>query len=156
MTSGVIGGSTFEMSRYIDLDIYHAVERSHPFYIEMMATLTEESGNFIKNIDNPRLLELGAGTGLATEDFLKHQNIDIITVDLDENCCNILHERKLPRVKTICGDATEYCEPGAFDLVASVFAHDHINHKNAAKFVANIHRNLKPENILVHTQMLQM
>ncbi len=40
MASEFISGSTFERSRYIELDIYHAVERYHPFYIEKSEIIT--------------------------------------------------------------------------------------------------------------------
>lgn len=143
MLSSSTGASNIEMSRYIDLNIYHAVERSHPYYVEMIAEMVKEIGAAIKRKEAARLLEIGAGTGLATEDFILFENLEITAIDMDENCSNILKDRKLQRVQVHCTDAVTYCEPEGFDLAASVFAHDHINHDSAPKFVANIRRNLK-------------
>ena len=43
----------FEMSRYIDLDLYHAVERSHPYYEEMITEILKE----IRNVNTPIFLQ---------------------------------------------------------------------------------------------------
>ncbi|MBF0369124.1 MAG: class I SAM-dependent methyltransferase [Magnetococcales bacterium] len=144
MTAKAPGSKTLEMSRYIDLEIYHAVERSHPFYGEMIEALVARCGDFLQDRGESRLLELGAGTGLATEAFLGFDHLEITAIDIDEECCRILEERLHPRVITSQGDAVGWCEPGAFDLTLSVFAHDHIHHDEAEAFIHNIHQNLKP------------
>ena len=143
MSTGSSIAKKFEMSRYIDLDVYHAVERSHPYYIEMIAELVREIGDFVNEKESLRMLEIGAGTGLATEDFCAFENIEITALDLDENCYNILKDRKLPRVKALNENAITFCEPGEFDLSVSVFAHDHIKLELASSFVSNIRNNLK-------------
>ena len=135
---------TYEMSRYIDLDVYHDVERSHPYYVEMMEVLVNEVNSYtLSRKKTSRMLEIGAGTGLATEDFISCKNLEIVAVDLDKSCCELLQGRELPMVTAVCSDATEYCEPSQFDIVSSTFAHDHINYDNAAKFISNIRNNLK-------------
>jgi SAM-dependent methyltransferase len=132
-----------EMSRYIDLDIYHAVEKSHPFYVEMLAEISDLYRDLCKGRGDLRLLEIGAGTGLATEEFLKHDWAEIVALDIDEECCNLLRGHLGGRVTSICDDALAYGEDGGFDIAASVFAHDHIPSEKVPKFLANIRRNLK-------------
>ncbi len=147
MNSGKNDVTNLEMSRYINLDIYHAVERSHPYYVEMVGELVKDISEAYEGKGGARILEIGAGTGLATEDFAKLEKLEITAIDMDENCKNILHGRNLDGVETLCADATTYCEPNAFDFVVSVFAHDHIHYDSAEKFVANIHKNLKPNGL---------
>lgn len=131
-----------EMSRYIDLEVYHRVERTHPFYEEMIEALHD----LVRPIaaEGPRRLwEFGAGTGLATGEFLKHPNLRIDALDLDSECCRILSDHLKDAVACICDDALTHGETGAYDLAASVFAHDHIPYELGPRLAANIRRNLK-------------
>ncbi len=131
-----------EMSRYIDLDIYHKVERSHPYYVEMIEEVRCSLLDLRKEMP-ARLLELGAGTGLATIELLSLAGFDVDALEIDDKCCELLAKYTNQRARCICGDATVYCEPGAYDFVVSVFAHDHIHYDKAQAFARNIRSNLK-------------
>jgi len=137
----------FEMSRYIDLDLYHDVEESHPFYKEMVRTICAQIKNSINPKKKYRVLELGAGTGLFTAKLLKIPNLKVTALELDLDCCEML-KKYLGSEKNITikqGNAVEYCEDNSFDFVVSTFAHDHIHYDDAERFVKNIHKNLKKD-----------
>lgn len=133
----------FEMSRYIDLDLYHQVEQSHPFYMEMTTEISAFLAQRCKPKQIYRMLELGAGTGLFTEALLRHPCLEVSALDIDTNCCHLLSQQFGEKIRVLHGDATTYCEEGGFDIVSSVFAHDHINHDLADAFARNIKNNLK-------------
>lgn len=137
------GPDVLEMSRYIDLDLYHAVERSHPYYVEMIADIQAVLRD-VRRGTGQRLLELGAGTGLATEAILGVGGFDVDALELDAKCCTILAEHTKGGASCIQGDATTFCRRGHYDFVASVFAHDHIHYDEAVNFARNIRNNLKP------------
>lgn len=134
-----------EMSRYIDLDIYHAVESSHPYYVQMVAHILRFiSGLAVKSPKPLRVLELGAGTGLFTESLMKTTNIQVDAVELDQECIRHLEGHiTSANLKVIFGNAITYCKAEYYDVVVSVFAHDHIHYNQAKQFSANIRNNLK-------------
>ncbi|WP_172822198.1 class I SAM-dependent methyltransferase [Magnetospirillum moscoviense] len=136
-----------EMSRYIDLDIYHAVERTHPFYVEMTDAIHDVLVRLGLERRQARAWEFGAGTGLATEELLRYPNLSVDAVDLDQECCRILEDHMQAKgghhVRVFCDDALTHGEVGAYDLALSVFAHDHIPSSLAGALVRNIRKNLK-------------
>lgn len=137
-----------EMSRYIDLELYHAVERTHPFYMEMIADIHGFLRGYPagKKID---VLEIGAGTGLLTEELVKYPHFSVDALDLDVNCCETLQKHIKGKANSICDDAVTYHRPGHYDLAVSVFAHDHIHYDRRFDFAVNIRRNLKKGGIYV-------
>lgn len=139
----------FEMSRYINLDLYHAVERSHPFYVEMIEEIRAQIAQRFTGNEPVRVLEFGAGTGLATEELVKHSNLRIDALDFDSECCNLLRQHMGSAVNVIQGDAVTYSREGEYDLVVSVFAHDHIVYEKGPTLAANIRRNLRKGGIYI-------
>ncbi len=133
-----------EMSRYIDLDIYHAVEKTHPFYMEMIGEIHNNIESLTSRCKEAALLELGAGTGLLTEELIRHKNLIIDALDVDHPICEILEKHVGSKIrKVLCEDAVTFCNKEPYDLVVSTFAHDHINFEQGPRFIANIRKNLK-------------
>ena len=131
----------FEMSRYIDLNLYHEVERSHPYYVEMIAEIVRQINDSGVSADS-KLLEIGAGTGLATESLASCDGVNIDALELDEKCVGILRGFIGDRANCFQGNGITYCKYGFYDFVVSVFAHDHINYESALEFTKNIRANL--------------
>jgi 2-polyprenyl-3-methyl-5-hydroxy-6-metoxy-1,4-benzoquinol methylase len=139
-----------EMSRYIDLELYHRVERSHPFYEEMVEELHRCLRDYGKNKPLLRVLEIGAGTGLLTEELLKLDGILVDAIDLDAECCDLLSKHiDDERCRCICADAVTFCQEGMYDVVISAFSHDHIPYTHRYDFARNIKRNLKPGGVYI-------
>lgn len=139
-----------EMSRYIDLELYHDVERNHPFYEEMVEEQCKEIQRFSKGKTPLKILEIGAGTGLLTAELLKHDSVLVDAVELDEECCKLLRKHiEDERCNCICDDAETFCREEKYDVVISAFAHDHIPYDHRFQFVKNIKRNLKAGGIYI-------
>lgn len=133
-----------EMSKYIDLDLYHAVERTHPFYLEMLQEIHNQISIATKKKTDAKLLELGAGTGLLTQELAtKHPQLGISALEYDWKIYNLLRKHVGKKVTAICGDAVKYFREGFYDVVVSCFAHDHIHFNSAEEFAFNIRKNLK-------------
>lgn len=140
----------FEMSRYIDLSLYHAVERSHPFYIEMTQEILHQIGRYHEaHPGRLKVLELGAGTGLFTEEMARLDYLEVNALEIDSECLTILRSHVGDKAGFIMGDAVTYCREGAYDLVVSTFAHDHIHYDRACEFAGNIRKNLKPGGLYI-------
>ena len=143
-------GRCLEMSRYIDLDLYHKVEKTHPFYIEMVDEICTQIRNFCRKDKKYRILEIGAGTGLLTQELLKFPFLEVHAVEIDEACCRVLREHiKSENCKIVQGDAATFCQRNYFDMVVSCFAHDHIHYGRASAFVKNIKENLCQDGVYI-------
>lgn len=140
---------TFEMSRYIDINIYHEVERTHPFYLEMVEEIHKQVSKHCQGRTALRALELGAGTGLLTEELTRHDGLGVAALEIDHECLKVLKSVVDESVNCIAGDAITYCEPAAYDILLSSFAHDHIHYDKRFAFAANIRKNLKKGGIYI-------
>lgn len=133
----------FEMSRYIDIEMYHAVERTHPYYVEMVDEILKIVVDYSREKDGLlKALELGAGTGLFTQDLINLDFVEVDALEIDIECIGTLQKHIGSLARCLQGDAVTYCQEGYYDLVLSTFAHDHIHYDRAKDFVANIRRNL--------------
>jgi SAM-dependent methyltransferase len=149
MECGVIYPKSVEMSRYIDLEVYHAVERSHPYYKEMTSEILEQIQSYSKKLGNVEILELGAGTGLLTEELIKNPKLAIDALEIDDNCINIMKRHLNGRVNCICGDAVTFYNRNRYDIILSSFAHDHIHYDRRKDFARNIRSNLRKDGIYI-------
>jgi len=132
-----------EMSRYIDLDIYHAVEKTHPYYVEMIDKINDLLSGLGAGSKPLSIWGFGAGTGLATSELTKFASLAIDALDLDAECCDILMREVGNEANVIQGDAVKHQKEGGYDLAISVFAHDHIPYELGPALARNIRRNLK-------------
>ena len=95
------------------------------------------------------MLEIGAGTGLLTEEITKISHLNVDALEIDENCCKILKGHIDGRVNCICGDANNYCKNSYYDIVVSSFAHDHIHYDKKKKLAKNLRSNLKEKGLYI-------
>lgn len=136
--------SNLEMSRYIDLRVYHEVERTHPFYVEMIDEIRQQLRLLMPTDREAKVWEFGAGTGLATEELLRFENFRVLALDFDDECCGELNGflGRNERLSVVQGDAVEYRCGEPQDLAISVFAHDHISYDRGRALASNIRKNL--------------
>jgi SAM-dependent methyltransferase len=135
---------TKEMSRYVDIVEYHAVERDHAFYEDMLAYIINALNRFKVKGKKIRLLEWGAGTGLVTEELAKLDHLNVTALEYDSDCYNFLCKHLEGKgVDCVHGDILNYFDEGGFDIVLSVFAHDHVHYNKANEEAGNIRRNLR-------------
>ncbi len=143
-------GPQLEMSRYIDLELYHEVEKQHPFYVEMEAEILKQIRKFCSGRRKYRVLEFGAGTGLFTQELIKIPNLVIDAVEVDRKCCALLR-RHLPHgsCRVIQDSILTHCRDGYYDVIVSTFAHDHIPYEQGIALVQNFKRNLRPGGLYI-------
>jgi SAM-dependent methyltransferase len=135
------GKSTKEMSRYIDIDEYHAVERNHAFYEDMLAYIINDLNGLKDKGRKIRVLEWGAGTGLVTEELAKLKHLDVTALEYDSECHDFLSKHMEGKgVDCVLGDILTYYNEDEFDVVLSVFAHDHVHYDKANEEAGNIRR----------------
>ena len=145
------GHNQYEMSRYIDLELYHSVERTHPYYVEMTEQIIEGIKEFCDPDKEYSVLELGAGTGLLTQELLKHHFLKVTALELDIECCKIMekHLQSGPKLEIVHGNAVTYNKDENYDIVVSCFAHDHIHYRDANELAKNIRRNLRDGGVYI-------
>lgn len=137
-----------EMSRYIDLPTYHKIERAHPFYEEMVEEMHKQVlqhyKNYAKGEGKMKTMEFGAGTGICSIELVQHDFLELDCVELDSKCGEILSSHPEAKHYSVhVADATTYCKPGEYDLLVSVFAHDHIHFDKRFTLARNLRDNLK-------------
>ena len=135
-----------EMSEYLDLEMYDLHERVHPYYQEMIAEMLEQVKKYTRTSPS-RILEIGSGTGIVTEQLIKIPSLEIDAIDIDKNCCAFLTKKltnlkKRGTVNVINGDAVTFCNKNSYDLMLSSFSHDHISYDRGHVFAKNIAKNL--------------
>ena len=135
-----------EMSRYINLNTYDEAEKTHPYYEEMLAGVVTSVRKVIRERGPIRILILGAGTGIDTSAILQLGGIQQLeVVDLDEHCLEILKKRiNDGRLRCHCGDMVKFYREDQYDVILSVFSHDHVPQELGERLMKNIRRNLKP------------
>ena len=138
------------MSRYIDLERYHRVEQTHPFYKEMVSKIISEvtSRSKAKKTD---VIELGAGTGLLTQELLKIPSISPIVLEMDSNCVSALKNNLAAgrKIKVVRCDMINYFNGSKFDIAVSSFSHHHAEYDRGLEFAMNINKNLKPKGVYI-------
>ncbi|UCB56972.1 MAG: class I SAM-dependent methyltransferase [Candidatus Omnitrophota bacterium] len=143
--------TSLEMSRYIDLELYHEVEKTHPFYVEMIDEILSQINKFSQNKEGRlKILEFGAGTGILTKELLGIPSLQVDALEIDQECCKSLNKHISSNgCNIIQGDIVTYCKENYYDLIVSSFAHDHISHEKSTKLAENIKRNLKKGGVYI-------
>lgn len=106
----------------------------------------------------PKILDLGAGTGLFSDMVLrKYPNAEITLVDLSERMLEQARRRfaNRPDVRFIAADYAEYdfAEPYCF-VISSLSIH-HLAHPDKRRLFSKIHRLLKPGGAFVNADQAQ-
>lgn len=142
-----------EMSRYINIEAYDHHEEKHIFYKEMRDNMLKVFPNrHSNNFERYRVLELGAGTGLFTKYLAEIPNLEVVAVELDNECFQILKHRfeNTKSVQVICEDSCTFNDSsGQFQYIFSNFSDHHIKPQNKIKYFENIKRNLELGGIFV-------
>ena len=99
----------------IDANGYHDARSGYPD--ELFADLTRLTA------PNPRILEIGAGTGLATQGLLTLAPRRLTLVEPDPRLCDFLQDRfSFSGSNVVCGAFPDAAVAGQFDLIACAAA----------------------------------
>jgi SAM-dependent methyltransferase len=147
---------TAEMSRYIDIAKYDALERQHPFYVEALGLIIREirrHKNGSRPVRRTNVVELCAGTGILTEDIFRGvPGISLDAVEIDPSCFKLLRSRfrRLGgEVGAFCEDAVTFQGNAPYDIAVSSFGHHHIAYERARDFGQNLRRIIKPGGVYI-------
>jgi len=107
-----------------NVDEFEEFQNSAVYYKN--SVLSKNVQNILKSVDskNPRILEIGCGTGLMTEFFFKFSKGHVYCLDLAQKPLDILKSKlskdDLRRASFICADAHEYLvkTKEKFDIIA--------------------------------------
>ncbi|SRR5579883_482828 len=142
-----------EMSEYIDVLEYDKHEEKHAYFIDMMVEMLQI---FHKNQGDAllpcKVLELGAGTGIFTKKLAKIPNIQVVAVEIDDKCFQVLQQnlQDYPLVKLVHGDSCTYHHSGEkFNYIFSSFSDHHIKPPEKDNYFQNIKRNLLPDGLFI-------
>lgn len=104
-------------------------------------------------IDNPRILDLGAGTGLLTQLLWeKHPDAQFQLVDMAEEMLNIAKNRfsGQENFEYINEDYLKYDFDGLFDMIVSSLSIHHLNHSDIKSLYQKAYDHLKPDGIFLN------
>lgn len=104
-------------------------------------------------INNPRILDLGAGTGLLTQLLWeKHPEARFQLVDMAEEMLNIAKNRfsRQENFEYINENYLKYDFDGLFDMIVSSLSIHHLNHSDIKSLYQKAYDHLKPDGIFLN------
>lgn len=107
---------------------------------------------------SPRILDLGAGTGLFSSFVLqKYSDAQLTLVDLSDKMLEGARVRFKPidSVQYITADYTSYESTEPYDAVISSLSIHHLTHEDKQRLFHTIHRLLRPGGVFVNADQVQ-
>ncbi|TDT71895.1 malonyl-CoA O-methyltransferase [Hypnocyclicus thermotrophus] len=95
---------------------------SYDSYAKIQKIMAQDLYNFLPNIKNPKILEIGCGTGIFTEYlFKKYENMTLDVVDISNDMIDIVKLKYKDKINSyIVCDAEEYLfKNQKYDLIVS-------------------------------------
>lgn len=112
------------------------------------------------NVEDPvKVLEIGAGTGLTTQNIVKAlPNAHITAIDLEENMINQAKEKQnLLGVNFLVSDALAYLEKaadGSLDSVVTAYTLHNLQKDQRSKILKEIFRVLKKDGLFINADKI--
>ncbi|MEV8531500.1 class I SAM-dependent methyltransferase [Streptomyces sp. NPDC051211] len=106
---------------------------------------------------NPRILDLGAGTGLLSAAVLERiPGAELVLFDHSAGMLGLAADRfrGTKRVATLLGELTDELPAGPFDAVVSGLTIHHLDHEDKRDLFARIRRVLAPGGVFVNVEQL--
>lgn len=118
--------------------------------------------NITRNLANskeetPKILDLGAGTGLLTKYlFKKYRMAEFTLIDLSEEMLNVARNRfeGLNNFRYIVADYTEYDFKDSFDIVVSSLSIHHLEDNDKKKLYKKVYNILNNEGIFLNADQV--
>jgi tRNA (cmo5U34)-methyltransferase len=107
--------------------------------------------------ENPRILDVGAGTGLLSGFLMeKYPKASFTLVDLSEKMLEIAKDRfrSSPNVKYIIGDYSKYGFVEKYDLVVSALSIHHLEDNEKKEFYKKSYSLLKQSGIFINADLI--
>ena len=121
--------------------------------IPLMEIFYNTAVELTNKFENPRILDLGAGTGLLTQLlYEKHPESEFTLFDLSEEMLNVAKERfsDLINFQYILGDylATDF--NGKYDIIISSLSIHHLTSKEKQTLYKKIYEHLNPKGVFIN------
>ena len=117
--------------------------------------ITVDLANF--KIHNPKIMDIGAGTGLLTKFlFEKYPEAEFTLIDMSEEMLKVAKNRFEGHLnfKYITADYTIHDFTNSFDLVVSSLSIHHLEDKDKEKLYKKIYTALNPEGIFLNADQV--
>src|SRR5690349_18005520 len=122
-------------------DQINAIEETHWWYVGRRRLIFEYVLQTLKKYPNPRILDLGCGTGYNIAQLKSHGYNDIFGLDFTFDALIYCFQRNLDHI--VCGDATQSPFPAeSFDVITALDIIEHI--PDDEKSLRDVYRLLKP------------
>jgi tRNA (cmo5U34)-methyltransferase len=124
---------------------YDKFREAMPWYGQMQEGLATTLAAKLKRIKNPVVLELGCGTGITTEQLLKHVNgVELVSLDSSRPMMAEAKKRVGRKaVRWFAEDAISFldgCAPNQFHAVASAFMIHNMPTTERSRLFRGIHK----------------
>ena len=103
--------------------------------------------------DHPRILDIGAGTGLLSALLLqRYPEASLTALDISEQMLNVAKKRFAgnPNVQYITGDYVTTDLGGRYDLICSALSIHHLSHEDKRKLYERIYEALNSQGVFVN------
>ncbi|MFS0868535.1 class I SAM-dependent methyltransferase [Paenibacillus xylanilyticus] len=108
--------------------------------------------------DNPRILDLGAGTGLLSGMVLqKYPNARITLMDISEKMLEMARRRfaDTDQVQYVVGDYTKHAFTSSYDMIISSLSIHHLTHADKKNVFGTVYKMLKPGGLFINADQVQ-
>lgn len=124
----------YQLSEQFELKEYDLLLTSADYYKNLVSVLLKMISSKKGRI---RILEVGAGTGLFTQELIKwFKNARITLVEPDKKCCEVLYKRFHGKVRIIQTEGERFRE-GKYDVIVMCEAFHHIKYQNKKLILKN-------------------
>ncbi|TXK70049.1 trans-aconitate 2-methyltransferase [Paenibacillus sp. N3.4] len=109
--------------------------------------------------DSPRILDLGAGTGLFSDFVLRqYPKAKLTLIDLSEGMLDVAKQRfggEHSNITYLAGDYSEFDDPEPYDAIISSLSIHHLEHETKRALYHRLFKLLKPNGVLVNADQVQ-
>lgn len=136
----------------------HEYDRQRKHIIPCLEDLYEITSDLAKvNTSKPRILDLGAGTGLLTSHIhRKYPDGDYILLDLSEEMLNIARTRfeNLPDFHYVIADYLKHNFEGMFDIIVSSLSIHHLENNHKRILYEKVYQHLNSGGVFINADQV--
>ncbi|MEK4661000.1 methyltransferase domain-containing protein [Priestia sp. FSL H7-0729] len=112
----------------------------------------------VSPLDSPRILDLGAGTGLLSGLVLqKYPNARLTLIDISDHMLEGARQRfaDATQVEYLVGDYSKYNFTSSYDMIISSLSIHHLTHADKKKVFDTVHKLLEPGGRFINADQVQ-
>lgn len=105
----------------------------------------------------PRILDLGAGTGLFASLLVeRYPNAKLTLIDLADNMLDVARARfdGNPNIEYVCADYTSFIAPDTYDIVISGLSIHHLSDSDKEQLYKNSYANLREGGVFINADQV--